>query len=159
MKRLIILCLATVMSCTSATSQKSPEKSSDMQAKTEIIVSESQGGAEQAGFSILKNDQEFQKAITGNSMVVVEPGNEPKAGSHKFPTDKKIVLYNLGMFRSGDHRISEIKSISVKDNVLYVEVPFVEHGGMEIQVISNPYVIFTVPSHYNFTSVELKSSK
>lgn len=146
------------MSCTSAPSQKSSEKSSDMQAKTEIIVSESQGGAEQAGFSILKNDQEFQKAIKGNSMVV-DLGSEPKAESHKFPTDKKVVLYNLGTFRSGDHRISEIKSVSVKDNVLYVEVPFAEHGGMEIQVISNPYVIFTVPSHYNFTSVELKSSK
>ena len=159
MKGFLILCLATVMSCTSTPSQKLSEKSSDMQVKTEIIVSESQGGAEQAGFSILKNDQEFQKAIKGNSMVV-DLGSEPnKAEPHKFPTDKKVILYNLGTFRSGDHRISEVKNVSVKDNVLYVEVPFVEHGGMEIQVISTPYVIFTVPSHYNFTSVELKSSK
>lgn len=141
------------MSCTSAPSQKS----SEMQTKTEIIATESQGGADQAGFTIIKNEQDFQKALKGNSLV--EFGAEaPATETPKFPKDKKVVLYNLGMFRSGDHKITEIKSISVKDNVLYVEVPYVEHGGMEIQMISNPYIIFTVPSNYNFTSVELKSS-
>ncbi|WP_312399888.1 hypothetical protein [Chryseobacterium sp.] len=158
MKKLLILCFAAVMSCTSTS--KPSQKSSDMQTKTEIIASESQGGADEAGFKIIKNDAEFQKALKGNSSQLIVEGSEPApAKTIKFPTDKKVVLYNSGMFRSGDHRITEIKSVSVKDNVLYVEVPYVEHGGMEIQVISNPYVIFTVPSNYNFTSVELKSSK
>ncbi|MCS3529665.1 hypothetical protein [Chryseobacterium sp. JUb7] len=154
MKRLLILCSATIMSCTSTPFQKS----SDMQNNAKIIVSESQGGAEQAGFSIIKNDQDFQRAVKGNSMIV-EMGNDSGTPAHKFPNDKKVVLYNLGMFRSGDHRISEIKTVSVKNDILYVEVPYVEHGGMEIQVISNPYIIFTVPSDYQFKSVELKYSK
>ncbi|WP_326982601.1 protease complex subunit PrcB family protein [Chryseobacterium sp. MYb264] len=158
MKRLIILSFATFLSC--ASTGNTSQKSSDMQTKTEIIASESQGGADQAGFKIIKNESELQKAMQGNSVrLIVEGSNTEPAKTTKFPKDKKVVLYNLGMFRSGDHRIATIKSVSVKDNVLYVEVPYVEQGEMQIQVISNPYIIFTVPSTYNFTSVELKSSK
>lgn len=145
----------TIIGCTSTLTQKT----SNMQTKTEILASESQGGAGTSGFSIIKNEQEFQKALKGNSAVLVEGGQDAAGQTPKFPTDKKVVLYNLGTFRSGDHRIAEIKNITVKDNVLQVEVPYVEHGDMEIQVISNPYVIFTVPSYYKFNSIEIKSSK
>lgn len=154
MKRLLILCSATIISCTSTRAQKS----SEMQNNAKIIVSESQGGAENVGFRIITNNQDFQKAIRGNS-IMVDMGTGTDNSRYNFPNDKKVVLYNLGMFRSGDHRISEIKSVSVKNDILYVEVPYVEHGGMEIQVISNPYIIFTVPSDYQFSSVELKYSK
>jgi len=66
----------------------------------------------------------------------------------------------LGTFRSGSHKVEEIKSVSVKNQILYVEVPAGEpSGGMEIQVISSPWFIFTVPTDYKFTSVELKYSK
>lgn len=150
------------MSCTSAVSQpaQSSKKSQDMQKNGELLLSESQGGADQPGFKILKNEEELQKAMKGGNINLVEAGTEPTPVEYpKFPKDKKVVVYNLGMFRSGDHRISEIKSISVKNNILYVEVPFVESGGMEIQVISNPRIIFTVPLDYQFNSVELKYSK
>ena len=144
------------MSCTS----KTAKKSEPMQNKGEIIKSESQGGAEQAGFVIIKNEQEFQNAIKSlQSTSLVEVGTEPVMKYPTFPNDKKVILYNLGSFRSGDHRVNEIKSISVKDNVLYVEIPMYESGGMEIQMLSNPWFIFTVPSNYQFTSVQLKSSK
>lgn len=162
MNKLLIGLLALSMSCTTAVSQtgQSSKKSEQMQKKSEILVSESQGGTDQPGFTIIKNEQELQKSVKGgNSNLIGEVGKEPTINYPKFPKDKKVVLYNLGMFRSGDHRIAEIKSVSVKDNILYVEVPFVESGGMEIQVISNPWVIFTVPSDYQFNSVELKYSK
>lgn len=155
MKRLLILGWVTMIGCTSTSSQNS----SNMQTKTEILASESQGGTGTSGFSIIKNEQEFQIALKGNSPVLVEAGQDSAGQTPKFPTDKKVVLYNLGTFRSGDHRITEIKNITVKENVLQIEVPYVEHDGMEIQVISNPYVIFTVPSHYKFNSIEIKSSK
>ncbi len=155
MKKLLIVCWATLIGCTSTPSQKT----SDMQAQTKILASESQGGTGKLEFSIIKNEQEFQKVLKGNSIVLVEAGKESEVQTPKFPKDKKVVLYNLGTFRSGDHRITEIKKISVKENVLQIEIPFVEHGGMEIQVISNPYVIFTVPSNYQFNSIEIKSSK
>lgn len=162
MKKVLIGLLAVSMSCTTAVSHtdQSSKKSEQMQKKGEILVSESQGGTDQPGFTIIKNEQELQKSVKGgNSNLIGEIGKEPTINYPKFPKDKKVVLYNLGMSRSGDHRISEIKSVSVKDNILYVEVPFVESGGMEIQVISNPWVIFTVPSDYQFNSVELKYSK
>lgn len=144
------------MSCTSTTAKKSEP----MQNKGEIIKSESQGGAEQSGFVIIKNEQEFQNAIKSlQSTSLVEVGTEPVMKYPAFPSDKKVILYNLGSFRSGDHRVNEIKSISAKDNVLYVEIPMYESGGMEIQMLSNPWFIFTVPSNYQFNSVQLKSSK
>ncbi|MFL9834279.1 hypothetical protein [Chryseobacterium terrae] len=155
MNKLLILCFAIIMSCTSTTAQKSK----DMQNKAEIIKSESQGGTEQAGFVIIKNEQEFQNIIKSKQRTFVVEENESVVKYPEFPVDKKVILYDLGRFNSGDHTIREIKSISVKDNVLYVEVPMYESGGMEIQVLSNPWFIFTVPSNLQFNSVQLKSSK
>jgi len=155
MNKLLIFCFATLMSCTSTIAQKSD----DMQNKGEIIMSESQGGAEQAGFVIIKDEQEFQNVIKSKQGTsLVELGSEPVVKYPAFPVNKKVVLYNIGSFRAGDHTIREIKNISVKDNVLYVEVPMRESGGMQIQVLSNPWFIFSVPSNYQFTSVQLKSS-
>lgn len=155
MNKLLIFCFATLMSCTSTIAQKSD----DMQNKGEIIMSESQGGAEQAGFVIIKDEQEFQNVIKSKQGTsLVELGSEPVVKYPAFPVNKKVVLYNIGSFRAGDHTVREIKSISVKDNVLYVEVPMRESGGMQIQVLSNPWFIFSVPSNYQFTSVQLKPS-
>jgi len=147
-----MLIFALVMSCTNAVSQKSK----DMQVKGEILASESQGGSEQAGFKIIKDQAELQNSITEKFQ---KSGMEPIMDIPVFQKDKKIVLYNLGTFNSGDHKVNEIKSISVKNNVLYVEVPEYQSGGMAIQVMSNPWFIFSVPSEYKFTSVELKYSK
>ncbi|AZA62638.1 hypothetical protein EG340_17065 [Chryseobacterium indoltheticum] len=155
MNKLLIFCFATLMSCTSTIAQKSD----DMQNKGEIIMSESQGGAEQAGFVIIKDEQEFQNVIKSKQGTsLVELGSEPVVKYPAFPVNKKVVLYNIGSFRAGDHTVREIKNISVKDNVLYVEVPMRESGGMQIQVLSNPWFIFSVPSNYQFTSVQLKPS-
>jgi len=155
MNKLLIFCFATLMSCTSTIAQKSE----DMQNKGEIIMSESQGGAEQTGFVIIKDEQEFQNVIKSKQGTsLVELGSEPVVKYPAFPVNKKVVLYNLGSFRAGDHTVREIKNISVKDNVLYVEVPMRESGGMQIQVLSNPWFIFSVPSNYQFTSVQLKPS-
>ncbi|WP_415326188.1 hypothetical protein [Chryseobacterium sp. MMS23-Vi53] len=152
MNRLLFLCLALIMSCTATPTQKSM----DSKKNNEILISESQGGGGEKSFVILHNEAEFQKAIKGNT-TVIELDKEPVYPA--FPKNKKVVLYNLGTFTSGEHKITQIKNISVKDNVLYVEVPQVESGGMGIAVMSNPWFIFTVPSNYQFTSVELKYSK
>ncbi|MBV8328355.1 hypothetical protein [Chryseobacterium sp.] len=156
MKRLFIVFVATLMSCASTSSQKT----SGMQnTKAELLVSESQGGADKVSFRIIKDENDFHRIIKG-SFGLIELGKEPAANDPEFPKNKKVVLYNMGMFRSGSHRITEIKNTFVKNNVLYVEVPGEEQsGGMEIQVISNPWFIFAVPSDYQFNSVELKYSK
>lgn len=126
-----------------------------MQANAEILVSESQGGTDRSGFVVIKNEQELKEKVKQNF---------GKAGMNEvpnvtFPANKKVILYYLGTFNSGDHTITEIKKVSVKNNVLYVEVPAYESGGMAIQVMSNPWMVFAVPSNYQFNSVELKYSK
>lgn len=158
MKSLVIASTAILMSC--ATTTSSQQKISDMQQKAELLISGSQGGAKERGFRIIKNEEEYL-ALGQSGFQLVEEGKDPAANYPKFPKDKKVVLYNLGSFRSGSHTINEIKGVSVKDNVLYVEVPGGEYtpGGMEIQVLSDPWFVFSVPSDYQFTSVELKYSK
>ncbi|MCX8525385.1 hypothetical protein OF897_15835 [Chryseobacterium formosus] len=152
MNKLLILCFAVIMSCASTTAKKSD----NMQNKSEILASESNGGTEKEGFKIIKDQEQLKKEITEN---FASSGMEPVMDIPVFPNDKKVVLYNLGRFNSGDHKVNEIKSISVKDNVLYVEVPMYESGGMEIQVLSNPWFIFSVPSSYKFTSIQLNPTK
>jgi len=152
MNKLLIVCFAMIMSCTHTTAKSSI----DMQTKGDILASESQGGTEQKSFKIIKDQHEFESEITKNFVV---SGREPMMKIPAFPRDKKIVLYNLGTFNSGDHKVSSIKSISVKNNILYVEVPEYDSGGMAIQVMSNPWLIFSVPSNYQFNSVELIYSK
>lgn len=152
MNKLLMLFLALVMSCTNSVSTNSK----DTQAKGEILASESQGGADEAGFQIVRDQSELKNIITAN---FGKSGMEPVMEIPVIQKDKKVVLYNLGTFNSGDHKISMIKSISVQDNVLYVEVPEYQSGGMAIQVMSNPWFIFSVPSNFQFNSVELKYSK
>ena len=152
MNKLLILCFAIIMSCTNTTAKSS----TDMQTKGDILASESQGGTEQKSFKIIKDQQQLESEITKNFAA---SGMEPVMKIPDFPKDKKLVLYNLGTFNSGDHKVSAIKSISMKDNVLYVEIPEYESGGMAIQVMSNPWFIFSVSSNYQFNSVELKYSK
>ncbi|UKB85137.1 hypothetical protein LF887_05785 [Chryseobacterium sp. MEBOG06] len=155
MKSLLSVCMIIFMSCASAPSHQSYA----IKEKTELLVSESQGGADKAGFRIIKDEKDFRSTIRG-SFGLAGLATESYIKYPPFPQDKKVVLYNLGSFRSGSHTISEIKSISVNNKILYVEVPAGEpSGGMEIQVISNPWFIFTVPADYQFTSVELKYSK
>lgn len=157
MNKLLLWCFAVIMSCANGPSQSS-QKTSDMQTKAEILVSESQGGADRSGFVMIRNQQELDEAVKKNFDAA---GMERELESHypKFPKNRKVVLYNLGTFNSGDHKITTIKNISVKNNVLYVEVPQYDSGGMAIYVMSNPWIIFTVPSEYQFNSVEIKSSK
>ncbi|MDM1553014.1 MULTISPECIES: hypothetical protein [Chryseobacterium] len=158
MKSLLIAFTAILMSCVSTT-RSSQQKLSDMQQKAELLVTNSQGGAEQPGFRIIKDEKEYL-ALGKVGFQLVEEGKDAAANYPKFPKDKKVVVYNQGSFRSGSHTINEIKGVSVKNNVLYVEVPAGEpSGGMEIQVISNPWFVFAVPANYQFTSVELKYSK
>lgn len=152
MNKLLMLFLALVMSCTNSMSTNSK----NTLAEGEILASESHGGADEAGFQIIRDQSELKNIITANFS---KSGMEPVMKVPVIQNDKKIVLYNLETFNSGDHKVAMIKSISVKDNILYVEVPEYQSGGMAIQVMSNPWFIFSVPSNYEFNSVELKYSK
>lgn len=152
MNKLLILFFATILSCTGTTAQKT----SSMQNQAEILVSETQGGTEKQGFRILNNRQELADEIKDRYTA---SGQSPIIETPIFPKDKKVVVYYMGTFSSGDHQVNEIKNISVKNNTLFIEIPEYESGGMAIQVMSNPWFVFSVPASYQFTSVQLKSSK
>ncbi len=152
MNKLLILFFATILSCTGTTAQKTLS----MQNQAEILVSETQGGMEKQGFRILNNRQELADEIKDR---YIASGQSPIIETPAFPKDKKVVVYYMGTFNSGDHQVNEIKNISVKNNILFVEIPKYESGGMAIQVMSNPWFVFSVPASYQFTSVQLKSSK
>ena len=153
MNKLLFLCFAFVMSCTTSITTN---QSQDMQKKIQIIASESNGGSEKEEFKIINNQKQLETEIIRRFTTA---GIEPIMAIPDFPNQQKVVIYDLGRFNSGDHRINEIKNISVQDNILYVEVPRYESGGMEIQVLSNPWFIFSVPSSYKFSSVQLKTTQ
>ncbi len=167
LKVVIVLMSLFLGSCTAIVSKQnannSAEINSEMQQSTEILGASSQGGSGDISFKILNTQEEFSKAyINANRTlsVISDTPDTPKMKLPLLPIGKKAVLYNLGNFRAGDHTIQEIKNISVKSGVLYVEVPQKQNeGGMEIQVLSQPWVIFTIPSNYKFNSIQLKYSK
>ncbi|WP_407401800.1 hypothetical protein [Chryseobacterium sp.] len=155
MNKLLVLCFAIILSCTNSVSQKT----TNGQQKGEILVSESQGGTGKVEFKIINNVQEYAKIFEKNDSELKAEGEEAVEKYPAFPIDKKVILYNLGNFNSGDHRISEIKNIYVKENTLFIEVPEYQSGGMEIQMTSNPWSIIAVPSNLKFNTVELQYSK
>lgn len=154
MNKLLIGFWAFFMSCSNMPSSTS----NGTEKRGRILISESQGGADTAGFTILNNEEEFRKIIKGNIGLV----ELDKVEDIQYPTfrkNQKAVVYNLGTFNSGDHRITEIKDLYIKDDILYVKVSKREPGEMEIQVISKPWLVFTIPSNYQFNSVALIYSK
>ncbi len=155
MKRLFLICSAFLVSCTNRPSQQAIA----MEDHAEILVSQSQGGSGNIGYTMLTNEQDFQKAINGNSEgLVISLDSAVKTTSNiQFPKNKKVILYNLGSFRAGNHQVNTIEKVYVENDILYVEVPYVKPDEMEVQVLSKPFVIFTVPSNYKFNSIEFKS--
>lgn len=152
MNKLLVLCFASLLSCSTAISQKSSKE----QPIGEIIVSQSQGGTEKANFSIIKNQNELRDIIVKNFN---NAGIEPIMDIPEFPKNKKLVVYHFGRFNSGDHQLKKINSITVENNILFIDIPAYDSGGMEIQMLSNPWSIIAVPSHLQFNSVQLKYSK
>lgn len=150
MNKLLFLFLAFILSCKTNVSDK---PSQDL--KPNILITSSQGGAESEGFVILKDQQQLLAEVAKRNTV--EDGDKP--GYPTISDKNKIIIYDLGSFGSGDHRITEIKKASVENNVLTLEVPEYKSGGMEIMMISNPWILIPVPSDKTFTSVKITYSK
>lgn len=159
-KIFLVLFSFLMMSCTTTSSQTTNNK----QMSSTIITTESQGGTGDNSFKVLATQEDLTKAIKDrnhlNNIISDTPNGDDRVAFPKFPAGKKAVLLNLGSFRSGDHTIQQIKSVSVTNNTLIVEVPQRDNaGGMEIQVLSKPWVIFTIPTDFKFSAVQLKYTK
>lgn len=150
MNKFLFLCLSFILSCKTSVSDK---LSQDL--KPRILFTSSQGGAESEGFLIIKNQQQLLAEIAKRSTV--EDGM--KSGYPAITDKNKIVIYDLGTFNSGDRRITEIKKASVKNNILKLEIPEYKASVMEMMMISNPWMVVSVPTDQSFTSVKITYSK
>lgn len=150
MNKLLFLCFAFILSCKTTVSDKPTQG-----IKPRILITSSQGGAESEGFVIVKDQQQLLAEIAKRNTV--DDGH--KQGYPAITDKNKIVIYDLGSFSSGDHRITEIKKASVENNVLTLEVPEYKSGGMEMMMISNPWMVVSVPTDQSFTSVKITYSK
>ena len=148
--------LATNFSCNSVSSQQNSQKMSE----DVILYTNTQGGTEKQGFRLIYDEKMLQKEIK-ERMLSFSPESEADLVYPKFPTNKKVVCFDLGQRNSGDYSIKKINKTWVKDKTLYLEVPMSESmkGGMQIQVMSYPWVIFSVPSNDDFNKVEITYSK
>ena len=151
MNKLLFVCLLFILSCkTNIQGQKA------VASKPEILMSESQGGTDTKGFVIIKDQKHLVEEVSKRSGIT-DAENKPSYPT--FTGKNKWVIYDLGSFNSGDHRITEIKNITVKNNVLTLEVLKYESGGMEIMMISKPWILFSVPLDYRFNAIEITYSK
>ena len=119
-----------------------------------LLHSENNGGTGNNDFQIIHNQKELNLVISKNTTQFQVAGKETE-NNITFPKNSKVVLYNLGVFRSGDHTVTEIVNAEVKNKTLYLKLKtsYIP-GKMQIQVISKPWIVFSVPSNYDFNSIK-----
>lgn len=134
------------------------QKSTVYQPKDHLFISGFDGGTGVKGYQIINTEKEYQKILNDyNTVFSSDPNEIPK--HPKFPKDKKIIVYNLGNFRSGSHQPQKIEKIILNQDILEVYLPknpSQGKGEMQIQVISSPWMIFSVPTHYQFKEIQIK---
>lgn len=138
-----------------------------------IFHSEFNGGSKTSGFSIIKSQEELDLVMNQGKILSVQgKSNENKL---KFPKNQKVILYNLGEFRAGNHQPQGIEKIKLNGDTLEVYLKKrerktstptnerknrleLEIRGLEpqIQAISTPWMLLSIPKKLNFTNIILK---
>ncbi len=148
---LILVALFSIIMCSSTS--ETLKFNQDQQ----LFISEFNGGSREKGFKILETEAEFHQEYSRNkfSDVISEDVVYPQ-----YPEGQKVVLYNLGEYRAGDHRVLGIDSFEVKNDVLtvYMKNKIVNPSQdlMQIQVVTTPWMMFSVTKTYQFSQVELR---
>ena len=121
----------------------------------QLFISGFSGGSGVREYKILKTQQEYHAV-----MRQYQPSEKLSAAPRSFPEDQMVVLYNQGEYRSGDHKVTGIDSMRLDGDVLKVyttpkpQKP--QPGDLQIQVISQPWFIFSVPKDLKFKEIEVK---
>ncbi len=158
MKSIYFFFIAFILiSCSMGTSKKLSSKETFALYKTENY-----GGKAQQGFSIANTSQELTKEINSRLNAISE-GNSP-ASPQKFilPLGKKAIIYDLGTYRSGSHKIKEVLQLKLdgeNNSQLNIITPLKEEnsqgGNMSIQVISEPWFVLFVDKELKFSTVKV----
>lgn len=173
MKKLFLFVFLSLFSFNFAQNKKCMEREIIFSEEKFIFHSAFNGGDKTSGFSIINNQEELDLAMgQGKILSVQGKNNETKL---KFPKNQKVILYNLGEFRAGNHQPQGIEKIKLNGDTLEVylkkrerktSTPTTERRnrleleikGLEpqIQVVSTPWMIFSIPKKLNFTNIILK---
>lgn len=163
MKKLFLIGFLSIFGFSFAQKKKCMEKELIFSEKEFIFYSEFNGGETKSGFHFIKNQTELDQFLGANELLA--KGQEASENKIKYPKNQKVVLYNLGEFRSGNHQPKGITKIKLHQKTLEVflksekkERPNSDlfYSKSEIQVISTPWMIFSVPKNFNFNNIVIK---
>lgn len=160
MKHFILIGFMSIFtSCLSQKNVKNDTKIS-FSAKKDIFYSNQNGGALYPSFSLIKNQEELDKAMLGEGTFIIDNENTDKKIT--FPKNRKVIKYNLGEFRSGSHTPEKLDAYRVNGETLEL---FIKKGKFEkehetdlefsIQVVTRPYIIFSVPKKIEFKKISI----
>ena len=161
MKHFILIGFMSIFtSCLSQKNVKNDTKIS-FSAKKDIFYSNQNGGALYPSFSMIKNQEELDKALLGEGTFIIDNENTDNQ-KITFPKNRKVIKYNLGEFRSGSHTPEKLDAYRVNGETLEL---FIKKGKFEkeyetdlefsIQVVTRPYIIFSVPKKIEFKKISI----
>lgn len=162
---LSVFTIALTVGCTApknttpknATPKQNIDKPQQMEVTPDhqLFISGFSGGSGVRGYKIINTEQEYHAV-----MRQYQPSEKLSAEPRSFPNDQKVILYNLGEYRSGDHKVTGIESMRVEGDILKVyTTPKPQNpqpGDMQIQVVTQPWFIFSVPKDLKFNEIEVK---
>lgn len=137
------------------------------QNEARLLFSETDGATGKEGFEQIKNQKQLRDVIKSNYPYKTPGGKDDylEKSIPDFPKNAKVFLYRFPQQRSGSLKVEKITNAYVQDETLYIGVSRKRsEGQMQMQVISNPWMVFSVPEKYNFhkiivTSVVTKDGK
>ena len=161
MKHFILIGFMSIFtSCLSQKNVKNDTKIS-FSAKKDIFYSNQNGGALYPSFSLIKNQEELDKVMLGEGTFIIDNENTDNQ-KITFPKNRKVIKYNLGEFRSGSHTPEKLDAYRVNGETLEL---FIKKGKFEkehetdlvfsIQVVTRPYIIFSVPKKIEFKKISI----
>ena len=161
MKHFILIGFMSIFtSCLSQKNVKNDTKIS-FSAKKDIFYSNQNGGALYPSFSMIKNQEELDKVMLGEGTFIIDNENTDNQ-KITFPKNRKVIKYNLGEFRSGGHTPEKLDAYRVNGETLEL---FIKKGKFEkehetdlefsIQVVTRPYIIFSVPKKIELKKISI----
>ncbi|MDY3537669.1 hypothetical protein PG275_06585 [Riemerella anatipestifer] len=168
MKNLLLtIGLGIFTMCTPQKQEVMKQKVDSQQEQEErLFYAEASGGEETRGFRLINSQEELNRVLSANQFVVLNP-NEEKNKEPKliFPKNQQVILYHLGIFRAGIHKPQGIESVKLVGDTLEVYMKknqsspsktSIREPEMQEQVITTPWMVFSVSKNLKFNNIILK---
>lgn len=161
LKPLAFLLFTLILSC-----KAQQNDLQEMKKSPGFFMSQWTGGNQDQGFVILKNNKDLTRFINGQGgtgkVVIARSSDESEPiKKYKIPRGQVVVFYSFGMKRSGQFTAKGIDSLKLKNKILELfltkERESPQQGGFEpkIQVISYPWMAFSIPETWKFDSIQI----